>query len=306
MRNMRRRWCSRAFVSALALYLCVLPARVAAASQTPFGRLVDIGTRRIHIICEGEGHPAVILDSGLGGAAGEWAAVQHRLAKQTRVCAYDRAGYGWSDPGPLPRTSLAIAGDLHETLRRAGVPPPFVLVGHSFGGFNVRMFANRYPGETAGLVLVDASNEHEIERLQQDIGVRIVPPQGQRFTLFSPAPAPGAADLQRAYRAQRAAHAELSAFRASAAQVQRFRALPAVPLVVISRSMQPPRTGGGSPQMERAWQRLQDELLHLLPGSTQLISRQAGHFLQIQDPQLVCEGISLAVEEARKRRVPDP
>jgi pimeloyl-ACP methyl ester carboxylesterase len=103
----------------------------------------------------------VILDSGMGIPAMGWDLVQPSVEKFTQVCSYDRAGYGWSDPGPLPRTSGRIAKELHALLQNAGVPPPYILVGHSFGGFNVRVYNGLYPNEVAGMVLVDASHEDE-------------------------------------------------------------------------------------------------------------------------------------------------
>lgn len=123
------------------------------------GKLVDVDGHRLHIICAGEGSPSVILDAGLAGLGADWALVQSEVARFACVCAYDRAGYGWSDPGPLPRTSERIAGELHTLLQRARVPAPYVLVGHSFGGFNIRVFVGRYPSEVAGLVLVDPAVE---------------------------------------------------------------------------------------------------------------------------------------------------
>jgi pimeloyl-ACP methyl ester carboxylesterase len=123
------------------------------------GRPVNIGGRTLNIFCSGEGSPAVVFDSGGNQPGYTWALVQPEVAKWTRACWYDRAGYGWSDPAPRPRTSADIADDLHKLLRAAGVPPPYVLVGHSFGGFNIRVFAARNRSEVAGMVLVDSADE---------------------------------------------------------------------------------------------------------------------------------------------------
>jgi len=98
------------------------------------GRLVDIGGYRLKVNCIGTGSPTVVLESGLGDMSVEWTRVQPEIAKFTRVCSYDRAGYGGSDAGPLPRTSAQIARELHTLLRNAGEEPPYLLVGHSFGG----------------------------------------------------------------------------------------------------------------------------------------------------------------------------
>jgi pimeloyl-ACP methyl ester carboxylesterase len=130
------------------------------AARMP-GRLVDIGTHRLHIWCVGAGSPTVILESGLGAYSVDWSLVQPALATRTRVCSYDRASYAWSDRGPEPRGLGTSVRELHGLLRAAGVPPPFVLVGQSWGGRIVRVYAHTYPSEVAGLVLIDTYSEGE-------------------------------------------------------------------------------------------------------------------------------------------------
>lgn len=125
------------------------------------GKSVDIGGRTLNISCAGNGGPAVIFETGGDGPGLEWEPVQAGIAKFTQACWYDRAGIGWSDPGPFPRTSAAIAEDLHALLKQAGVPGPYVLVGASFGGVNSRVYNGHYPDEVAGMVLVDAADEDE-------------------------------------------------------------------------------------------------------------------------------------------------
>jgi pimeloyl-ACP methyl ester carboxylesterase len=131
---------------------------------------VQVGPVKLNIDCSGDrsgpGRPTVILDSGMSVPAVGWIKVQPEVAKFTRVCSYDRAGYGWSDPGLEPRTSLQIAKELKALLDAAGEHGPYVLVGHSFGGFNVRVFTRQYPSDVAGIVLVDASHEDEGERIE--------------------------------------------------------------------------------------------------------------------------------------------
>lgn len=129
------------------------------------GRLVDVGGYRLMLNCTGAGSPTVILEAGWGDVSVEWRAVQPEIAKFARVCSYDRAGYGGSDPGSMPRTSLQIARGLHALLRNAGEMPPYVLVGHSFGGYNVRVLNGLYPDEVTGIVLVDATQEDQYELL---------------------------------------------------------------------------------------------------------------------------------------------
>src|SRR5689334_15205133 len=137
-----------------------IAARGDAQTYPPPGRLVDIGGYRLHIQCVGTGSPTVVLDAGLGRTSLDWSLVQTAIGQTTRVCAYDRAGMGWSDPGPAPRTPSQIAGELHTLLGNAGIAGPYVLVGHSLAGKNVRLFALQHPDEVAGMVLVDARSEY--------------------------------------------------------------------------------------------------------------------------------------------------
>lgn len=119
------------------------------------GRLVDVGGRRLHLLESGSSHPSIVLEAGLMSTVLSWSNLQRELAQSYRVVSYDRAGLGWSDPGPMPRTAERIVDELHTLLQRAQVSAPYVLVGHSFGGLTMSLFAARFPDETAGMVLVD-------------------------------------------------------------------------------------------------------------------------------------------------------
>jgi pimeloyl-ACP methyl ester carboxylesterase len=132
------------------------------------GRLVDVGGHQLYLDCQGEGSPTVVLDAGLGGSSLDWSLVQPDLAQITRVCSYDRAGMGHSEPGPQPRSPATIAAELHRLLETAGVAGPYLLVGHSLAGKNIRMFAAAHPDAVAGMVLLDARSERvEAESDQQ-------------------------------------------------------------------------------------------------------------------------------------------
>src|SRR3989344_5584329 len=120
--------------------------------------------RRLNLYCVGEGRPTVILDCGLGESTLTWAKVQPAIARTTRVCSYDRAGYAFSDPGPFPRDAQHIVADLQQLLRAADLAPPYVLVGHSLTGQTMRLFASREPASTAALVLVDPALDHAQRR----------------------------------------------------------------------------------------------------------------------------------------------
>lgn len=145
-----------ASVSALAGFLYqILGTRRDGMRFPPPGRLVDIGTHRLHLLEQGSEDPTVVLEAGLMSTVLSWTGLQRRLAQSYRVVSYDRAGLGWSDPGPMPRTSDRLVEELHTLLQRASIRPPYILVGHSFGGLTMPLFAARFPDETAGMVLVD-------------------------------------------------------------------------------------------------------------------------------------------------------
>ena len=124
----------------------------------PSGQLYTVDDHQMHMICKGEGSPTVILEAGAGHFSTLWAWVQPAIAQVTRVCAYDRAGYGWSEPGSEPRNARHIVAELHTLLDVAGVEPPYVLVGHSLGGIYVRVYNAQYPGEAIGMALIDATH----------------------------------------------------------------------------------------------------------------------------------------------------
>jgi pimeloyl-ACP methyl ester carboxylesterase len=127
----------------------------------PPGRLIDVGGHRMHITSAGAGGPPVICDAALAGTSVSWTLTTPGIARFARVCCYDRAGLGWSDAGPMPRTAGRCADELRELLERAGVPGPYLLVGHSYGGLIVQIFAARFRADTAGLVLVDPAHPEE-------------------------------------------------------------------------------------------------------------------------------------------------
>jgi len=134
---------------------------------------VDVGGgRRMNLFCLGEGRITVVFDSGLSDWSSTWALIQPAVARTTRACAYDRAGMGYSDPSPLPRTPQAAVEDLHALLERGGIDGPVVLVGHSLGGFNAKLFAVTYPQKVAGLVLVDPAEERLWDRVESSLARR--------------------------------------------------------------------------------------------------------------------------------------
>ena len=154
------------FLLLMGAAVCVPVAAQQSDKDTPPpapGQLVDIGGCRLHLLCSGKGSPTVVAENGASGFSIDWALVQPEVAKFTRICTYDRAGFAWSDPGPEFDTVEQAMDDLHLLLRTAKIAPPYILVGHSIGGLYVRAFQRRYPGEVKGMVLVDATPEDDFK-----------------------------------------------------------------------------------------------------------------------------------------------
>jgi pimeloyl-ACP methyl ester carboxylesterase len=161
-----RMWCCPLALTVLFLLSGATAARAQEAPTSPPlpppGRLVDLGGWRLHLNCAGEARtsrPTVILEAGAGDFSVDWSLVQPGVARFARVCSYDRAGSGWSDLGPRPRTMHQIVFELHKLLEKAGERPPYLLVGHSYGGWLVRLYQSLYPADVAGVVLVEAAGD---------------------------------------------------------------------------------------------------------------------------------------------------
>ncbi|WP_158266509.1 alpha/beta fold hydrolase [Allosphingosinicella deserti] len=254
------------------------------------GGRFDVGGRSIHIACRGTGHPTIVVDAGLGTAPATdegWQRIAGRIATTTRICLYDRAGLGGSDPATdFPRTSMHAAADLHEALRKAGVEGPFLLVGHSIGGLHAQVFASLYSAETAGLVLLSSTHPDQIET----------------WLALLPAYAP---DEEKAITELRAfltsmaedptRNEERLAFVPSAAQARSLSTLGARPVVVATHSpryrMVPGLSEPLAMRLETATQRLQKRFLSLSSNARQNIAATAGHGLPHEDPEFVIENI---------------
>lgn len=157
------------------------------------GQMIDVGGYELHIYCEGQGSPTIILDAANQGEVSNWAWIQPELAKSVRTCAYDRAGWGWSDASPEPQDARQNAEALHVLLGRAQVAPPYVLVGHSFGGLYTRMFAEMYPAEVDGMVFVEGTPP-DVNRVQ---GQPDVMPNSPSKSMIDAAPLIGSLGLLR-------------------------------------------------------------------------------------------------------------
>jgi pimeloyl-ACP methyl ester carboxylesterase len=275
----------------------------------PPGRLVDVGGYRMHINSAGAGSPIVILESGLSDSSLSWYKVQPEVARFVRVVSYDRAGLGWSDPSPQPRNSRVFAEELHTLLHNAGVPAPFVLVGHSMGGYDVRMFASLYRSEVAGMVLVDASHPDLYARApgmrQSFARWRNYLVGRQRQTRFGiprlrgwcdegvPQPALRAVQCRSSWYEETLA--ELDGFPASGDQVRPTGSLGDMPLAVLTEDPDQvfPR------DMLPAFLECQDDLARLSTRATHVVAKGSGHQIQKERPDLVIAAIRQVVEQVK-------
>lgn len=279
------------------------------------GAAVDVGGRTLNLSCAGSGSPTVVFESGFGQPGYSWLPVQREVSKTHRACWYDRAGYGWSDPAPGPRWSDSVAIDLHRVLVAGNVRPPYVLVGHSIGGFHVRLFNARFPGEVAGLVLVDPSNEDVATRIPDMPRAR--PPQLPaalvhtvdaitrqtglwRWFMRAPGPKPAVladrdwrviASLRRS-RKMLFAESQETPESASADIARRADHLDSVPLIVLTRGKPFPLPDSArAHRLLSEWIALSSELAHRSSRGKQIVVEGAGHFIQYDQPAAVVNAI---------------
>jgi pimeloyl-ACP methyl ester carboxylesterase len=267
-----------------AIYQTIATARAERAHPPP-GKMIDVGDHRMHIDCVGQGSPTVVLDTALGAMSASWVRVQQEVSGTTRVCAYDRAGMGWSQSGPEPRDAKQVAGELHALLEGAGIDGPYVLVGHSFGGLYMQTYAARYPEEVAGVALIESSHPEQFSRLPEarnsyeqikllyTVASLLAPIGVVRLFNLSPAPP----ELPHQQRAQIAAlnpstrqvSTTAQEFRAtpqSTAQARSLRSLGDKPLAVVSAGTQ-----------SSGWLELQDDLATISPNSMHRVVKEATH-----------------------------
>lgn len=302
------------------------------------GELYAINGTRMHLRCMGSGEPAVIIEAGSGDSSLSWALVQQNVSQFTRVCAYDRPGYGWSEPAPGPLTAENVTGRLHALLFAAGIPRPFVIVGHSLGGVYVRSYAHRYPADVAGVVLVDPGSEWQGVRTGDNFTNETQAAVAQKadeldelgkeaargtfarnLSLVDSNCAPALPAWE--HRACRALWATEPWFWNSAAREGRqalliwdevaqknITQLGDIPLVVISsgRNMTFSADPGADAHANEVFRTLQKEMVMESPEGRYLVANNSGHNIHLDKPEIVTGAIRSVVEDIRDRRKEEP
>jgi len=309
---MRRFLIISSSILALLLGLALLGAAYESVSEAadaraylPPGQMIDVGGYRLHLNCMGAGSPTVVIDSGLGDWSATWSnAVQPQAAATTRVCTYDRAGMGFSEPGPLPRTAARFAEELHTLLQRADIPGPYVVSGHSSGGFTARVFAAAYPSEVVGVLLIDSTTpgpgaQADARTSTGWLSIATLPSRvGLSRLLAGPLDlkAGMAPENANAYVANsvtpRSAQTGLDEFvgmSQGAAEADAVKSFGALPLIVLSRA----------PNRDLDWDRKQTDLLKLSSNSEQLFADRSGHNIQMDQPEAAVNAIVQMVQRVR-------
>jgi pimeloyl-ACP methyl ester carboxylesterase len=276
-----------------------------ARAYPPPGQMVDVGGYRLHVNCVGTGTPTVVIESGLGDWSASWSnSVQPQVATTTRVCTYDRAGMGYSEPGPLPRTAARFAEELHTLLQRADIPGPYVLAGHSSGGFTVRVFTAAYPAEVVGVLLIDSTTPGQAAQAEAptstswssiatlparigltrllagplDLKAGMTPENGNVYVAKSVTPQSAQADLD-----------EFLGLSQGAAEAGAVTSFGELPLIVLSRA----------PNRDLEWDRKQTDLLRLSSNSQILFADRSGHNIQLDQPEAAVNAILQMVDHSR-------
>ncbi|MCY4536237.1 MAG: alpha/beta hydrolase [Bryobacterales bacterium] len=274
-------------------------------NNPPPGSLVELNGRKVHVLCAGEGSPTVILEAGLPGSSLTWMSVFSEIAELTRVCAYDRPGYGWSQPTTSPRTAETIVQELRVLLQSTDTQPPYILVGHSFGGLLMQLYATRFPNDFTGMVLVDSSHPDQAHRtldLQEidtiSFAMKTLGPIGIVRLLF-PVPAGNPESRDVSVREQErellmtsrtlwTATREMSGLRESLRQVTESTVdLGSKPLVVLSEGR----------RRAESWQALQEDLSRMSTNSEWQVVDGAGHFVQHDQPDVVVGAVRRVIEK---------
>ena len=275
-------------------------------SYHPPGKLVDVGGYRLHLYCSGKGGPTVVLDYGLAGSYLDWFYVQPEVANFTRVCSYDRAGYGWSDASSKPRLPESMAEELHTLLKNGGETSPYILVGHSFGAFNALAFAKLFARETAAVIFVDGSHPDVALpfRTQDKLWLRMMQltmpfglPRWRKWCGDGPLDFRGVKTaITCRSQAQKTYYEQWRAFAKCAEQIRALDTLGDVPIAVIARD---PNRDNVNRSREERWQSLQRQFMKYSKNATYVVAPGSGHSVPSQRPDIIVDVIRKMVEQMR-------
>jgi pimeloyl-ACP methyl ester carboxylesterase len=283
------------------------------------GQLVDVGGYRLHLHRQGAGSPVVVIDAGLSGASYDWEHIASGICAFTTVCTYDRAGYGWSDPGPRPRTSQRVVAELRTLLHEAKVSTPYILVGHSWGGLNVRLYASQFPQEVASLILVDALNTDVLARdsnfNELSPAFKLLNATAWCGSTWLAAPAfiqepsndPAALKMRQSMLSRsKSIHAIYDELVGEANWLEvrsTLRPLGNLPVTVISRHITERQSTNSPVLTEQDWLRGQKALPGISSNSTFIMAQTAIHDIQFHEPGLIIDAVRQSVESVREKRV---
>jgi pimeloyl-ACP methyl ester carboxylesterase len=263
-------------------------------ASDPAMERMSINNRELAFYRTGSGSPVVVLETGLGAESSEWTSIQRSIGAVTLTFRYDRVGRGASHPADSPRSAGEMVNDLHTLLSTARIPSPYILVGHSFGGLLMRLFAHRYPAEVGGLLLVDAMNEDQF-----DVISSVLPPARDE----DPEPLRNFRDFWTGGWRDPKSTQERIDFAASFREVQEIRSLGQLPVHVITAGTgitSPFMPESLRPRMQSLWDGLQRRFLELSPLATQSFVLTSGHFVQRDAPEVVVEAIKGLIDRVRE------
>jgi pimeloyl-ACP methyl ester carboxylesterase len=269
----------------------------------PSDQMISIGSHRLQIHREGKGSPAVVIEAGIADQLDKLRPLQDRIASVTQVITYNRAGYGQSEPGPLPRDGAREAAELKILLEKAAVPPPYVLVGHSLGALNVMVFASKYPEDVAGIVLLDPPPlSFALGKEYGELGAMAQRMTGEWQAIAdSTAKSTDARDRARSafFRMIASEHREMGE---TARLVEGISTFGDMPLVVVAAGKPNPAFGPIAEEFQRYWVEQSRALTGMSTKGKFIFAGESSHFLYLDVPELVDAAILSVVNDARAAR----
>lgn len=254
---------------------------------------VDIGSHSLYIHCIGTGRPTVVIDTGVGETYESWESVTEPISRQTRVCVYDRAGYGRSEPGPMPRNSRRAADELHLLLEKSGEDGPFLLIGHSLGGLNMQVYAYSHPEKVVGLVLLDPSplswmtgeGFPELRELFNQASLA----QREAAEAMKASSDPEAIAVA-AFMDATASELE-EFFKRTADEVAAIESFGKLPLIVIGATEPDPGFGEDGPAFRQFWNDESQALARKSASGQFILAEGSSHHIHLDAPQLVIDAV---------------